>query len=137
MPGLNALRWIIGATIVSTALHYTHNFVAIEDYPQSDLASNTAVQVAIVLSWPILTALGLYGYRLYERGRLREAQACLLTYSLLGLVTLGHFLDGTPDIPAVFFATIFTDFLCGLALIGFVAWTARRNLPREAAHARR
>jgi hypothetical protein len=119
---INTLRLILGFSIVSTALHYTHNFVAVEDYP----GSGTGIQVAIVLSWPLLTAIGLYGYRLYTEGRLREAHICLLLYAPLGLLTPAHFLSGDPDIPAVFYASIFTDGLAGLAVVGFVAWSAAR-----------
>ena len=127
MTGLTALRLILGFSIASTATHYTHNFVAVEDYP----GGGPALQVAIVLSWPLLTAIGLYGYRLYTEGRFREAHICLLLYAPLGLMTPGHFLSGHPDIPAVFYSSIYTDGRAGLAVVGFVAWSATRG--REAA----
>jgi hypothetical protein len=84
------------------------------------------VQVLIVLSWPLLTAIGLYGYRLYTRGRFRDAHVHLLIYSLTGLITPLHFVYGSPDIPAFWYATIFTDFLAGASIIAFVAWSASR-----------
>ena len=104
-------------------MHYTHNFVAIEDYP----GGGTGLQAAIVLSWPLLTAIGLYGYRLYTEGRFRDAHICLLLYAPLGLLTPAHFLSGEPDVPAVFYVTIFTDGLAGLAVVGFVVWSAARS----------
>ena len=122
VTGLTALRLILGFSILSTALHYTHNFVAIEDYP----GGGPGIQAAIVLSWPALTAIGLYGYRLYTQGRYREAHICLLLYAPLGLLTPAHFLYGEPDIPPVFYVTLFTDALAGLAVVGFVAWSAGR-----------
>ena len=125
MPGLTALRLILGFSIVSTATHYTHNFVAIEDYP----GGGAGIQAAIVLSWPALTAIGLYGYSLYTQGRYREAHICLLLYAPLGLLTPAHFLYGEPDIPPVFYATLFTDALAGLAVVGFVAWSTGRVAP--------
>jgi hypothetical protein len=118
---LTALRVILGFSIVSTALHYTHNFVAVEDYP----GGGPAIRVAIVLSWPLLTAIGLYGYRLYTEGRYREAHVCLLLYAPLALLTPAHFLYGEPDVPTVFYATLFTDGLAGLAMVGFVAWSEK------------
>jgi hypothetical protein len=123
---MTALRVILGFSILSTAIHYTHNFVKIDAYP----GGGPAVQVAIVLSWPLLTAIGLYGYRLYAAGRYHDAHICLLLYAPLGLLTLGHFLYGEPDIPPVFYATIFTDGLAGLAVVGFVIWSARRHVAR-------
>jgi len=122
-----ALGLILCFSIASTATHYAHNFVAVDDYP----GGGPALQVAIVLSWPLLTAIGLYGYRLYTEGRFREAHICLLLYAPLGLLTPAHFLSGNPDIPAVFYASIFTDGLAGLAVLGFVAWSATRS--RDAA----
>jgi hypothetical protein len=115
---LQLLRWILGFGILSTGLHFTHNFVAIDQYPD-DLVGGTAVRVAIVLFWPLFTAAALYAYRLYAQGRARDAHPFLLAYSFFALTTLGHFLDGSPDIAPFWFATIFTDALAGLALLAF------------------
>jgi hypothetical protein len=119
------LVWILGFGIVSTAIHFTHNFVAIEDYPQSDLIPNWVVQVAIVVSWPIFTAIAVRGYRLYAGGDARGARPWLLWYAAWTLFSLGHFTEGNPDIPPVFYATIFTDVLAGLLVLGFVLWSAQ------------
>ena len=118
------LRAILAFSIVSTALHYTHNFVSVGDYP-SGFVGNTGIQVAIVVFWPLLTAIGLLGYRLYARRRHYPAHVALAIYSITGISTLGHFLNGTPKIPAFFFATIFTDGLAGLAVLTFVVLSAR------------
>jgi hypothetical protein len=121
---LALLRWILGFGILSTGLHFTHNFVAIDQYPD-DLVSGRVVQVAIVLFWPLFTALAVYAYRLYSQGRYREAHPFLLAYAIFGLTTLGHFLDGSPDIAPFWFATIFTDALAGLAVLAFTVWSIR------------
>ncbi|MDX6234308.1 MAG: hypothetical protein QOH68_3405, partial [Nocardioidaceae bacterium] len=117
-PRLSLLRWILGLGILSTGIHYTHNFVAVDRYPAGAI-SDEAVQVAILVSWPLLTGIGLYGYRLYAQGRFGPARGCLAGYSVLGLTTLGHFLQGVPQVAPVFFATIFTDFLTGAAVLAF------------------
>ncbi len=116
------LRVLLGFSIASTAAHYSHNFVDMDSYP----GGGPVVQVLIVLSWPVLTAIGLYGYRLYTRGRYRDAHVHLLIYSLTGLITPLHFVYGSPDIPAFWYATIFTDFLAGASIVAFVAWSASR-----------
>jgi hypothetical protein len=134
-PDLRALRAILAFSIVSTGLHYTHNFVAIEDYPGAGPITSTMTQVAIVVAWPLLTAVGLVGYRLYANGRRHAGRICLAIYSLTGLVTIGHFASGVPDIPPLFFATIFTDFIAGAAVLGFTVWSARSDA-RPAAAAR-
>jgi hypothetical protein len=119
---LTALKTILAAGILSTAIHYTHNFVAVNRYPgPKDLY--TATRVAIVVSWPLLTWIGLMGYRRYRERRYQEAHVCLAVYSITGIVTLGHFIYGNPKIPAFFYATLFTDALTGLAVLMFVLWS--------------
>jgi hypothetical protein len=126
---LNVLRGVLAFSILSTAAHYTHNFVEMDRYPGGGLL----VQVLIVLSWPLLTAIGLYGYRLYTQGRYRDAHLHLLIYSLTGLITPLHFAYGSPDIPAFWYTTIFTDFLAGASIIAFVGWSATRPARRRPA----
>lgn len=127
------LRVLVAFAVLSTAAHFTHNFVEADSYPDGLVGSGT-VRVAILVSWPLFTAIGLAGLRLYARGSYEGAHASLVTYAFLPLTTPGHFLDGSPDIPRFWFATIFTDALAGIALIAFVIVSARR-LRREAAAA--
>jgi hypothetical protein len=129
---LALLRGILAFGILSTGLHFTHNFVAIDRYPD-DLVSGTVVQVAIVAFWPLFTALALYAYRLYAQGRYRDAHPILLAYSFFALTALGHFLDGSPDIAPFWFATIFTDALAGLAVLAFTVWSIRSPAPARGA----
>jgi hypothetical protein len=119
------LRGILAFSVLSTAGHYSHNFVEMDSYP----GGGPVVQVLIVLSWPLLTAIGLYGYRLYVQGRYRDAHVHLLIYSVTGLITPLHFLYGSPDIPPFWYATIFTDFLAGASIVAFVVWSATRPAP--------
>jgi hypothetical protein len=127
--GKSVLRWILAASIVSTGLHYTHNFIAIDRYPDGPV-SGTVTQAAILISWPLLTAIGLLGYRFYAQRHFRNAHACLLAYSFAGISTLGHFIYGSPDIPAFFYATIFTDGLSGFAVLGFALWSMSQSRGR-------
>jgi hypothetical protein len=127
------LRGLIAFSVLTTAIHFTHNFLRVEDYPQASFASNKAVQVAIIASWPLLTLAGLYGYRLYKEGRYAPANLLIALYSGLGIATLGHFTAGNPDIPPFFYATIFTDGLAGLSLLAFALWSVREPLPEPAA----
>jgi hypothetical protein len=119
---LTLLGTVLAAGMLSTAIHYTHNFVAVSRYPgPKDLY--TVTRVAIVLAWPLLTWIGLTGYRRYRERRYREAHVCLAVYSLTGLATMGHFIYGDPKIPAFFYATLFTDALTGLAVLAFAVWS--------------
>lgn len=125
------LAVLLIACIASTAAHYTHNYIEIEHYPGPSWISNDAVRVAIVVSWPLLTAAGLWGYRLYDRGRYVAAYPFLAAYSLLGSVTLLHFTSGNPHIPPYWYATIFTDGVLGLAILAFAHWSAWMQSPRS------
>jgi hypothetical protein len=126
---IKLLRGLIAFSVLSTAIHFTHNFLNVDDYPQASYASNKAVQVAVVIAWPLLTAAGLYGYRLYKERRYATANVLIALYSGLGIATLGHFTAGNPDIPPFFYATIFTDGLAGLSLLAFSLWSVRSPLP--------
>ena len=127
---LTVLKTILAASILSTAIHYTHNFIAVNQYPGPKGSFYTVVRVAIVVGWPLLTWIGLMGYRRYREGRYREAHVCLVVYSFTGLATMGHFLYGNPQIPAFFYATLFTDALAGLAVLAFVLWSLSSLPPR-------
>jgi hypothetical protein len=117
------LKAILAFSIASTGLHYSHNFVESDSYP-TELIGAEVIEVAILVAWPLLTAVGLLGYRFYQRRRYREAHLCLLAYAPLGLTTPAHFLAGSPDIPSFWYVTIFTDAIAGLAVVAFVAWSA-------------
>jgi hypothetical protein len=127
---LNVLKAILAASILSTAIHYTHNFIAVDRYPGPKGSFYTVVRVAIVIGWPLLTWIGLMGYRRYSERRYREAHVCLVVYSFTGLATLGHFLYGNPQIPGFFYATLFTDAIAGLAVLAFALWSASSMPPR-------
>lgn len=130
---LMLLRALIAATILSTSIHYTHNFIAVHAYPGPHGVFDTITRVLIVITWPALTGIGLIGYRRYAEGRDYEARMGLAIYSTTGLVTLGHFIFGSPHIPALFYATLFTDALTGLAVLGFALRYARPRAGREQA----
>lgn len=133
---LAVLGVLVVACMVSTTAHYTHNYIEIERYPQSDLFSNATVKLGIVIAWPLLTVAGVLGFWLYARRRYVAAYAALALYSLLGITTVGHFIEGSPHIPPFWYGTIFTDFLLGLAIVAFAHWSAVMSPePGRAPHA--
>jgi hypothetical protein len=115
---------LVAASVVSTAAHFTHNYIEIEHYPQSALFSNSTIRLAIVVAWPLLTIAGGIGVWLYARGRYVAAYPLLALYSLLGIATLAHFTEGSPHIPPFWYATIFTDGILGFAILAFAHWSA-------------
>lgn len=134
-PDTTLLKVLLGATICSSALHYTHNFVMASMYPPLPPLFPTplAFQIGIVIAWPLLTAVGLWGYRQYAAGRLRRAGWALIVYSTVGTTTIGHFLGPIPEIPPFFMVTIFTDFITGAAMLIFGIATLRAARPEGGA----
>lgn len=118
---VSTLRLLLAAAVLSTAVHYTDNFVNVDDFPQPGWVDKPVV----VVSWVLLTAIGLLGYRLYADGRLLPAHALLAVYSYTGLTSLGHYLYGTPE-PLLRNVSIVADGLTGGAILAFVVWSAAR-----------
>src|ERR671919_3228083 len=77
--GQAVLGALLAFGIASTALHYSHNFVELDSYPGA--GGGDRIRPAILVSWPLLTAGGLYGYRLYSRGGFRIAPALLVPFT--------------------------------------------------------
>ncbi|SFI35986.1 hypothetical protein [Amycolatopsis regifaucium] len=124
--GLTALRLILAFTLLSTTLHYAHNVLRAADYPQLEGISVGVTAALVVFAYFLFTAFGVLGYRDYLRGRSWRALAFLMVYSLSGLASLGHFLIAVPQIPAFWFATIYTDTAAALLLWAFVTWAATK-----------
>lgn len=127
-PHLALLRVLLAAAIVSSAIHYTHNFVMASMYPPLPpmFPNALAFRIGIAIAWPLLTGLALWGYTRYVAGQTRSAGWAFIAYSVLGISTIGHFLGPSPEIPAFFFVTIFTDFLTGTAMLVFGLTTLRQ-----------
>lgn len=131
------LAVLIGLGTASTTVHYGHNFVMAEMYPPVPYLFPTALsyRIGIAVSVPVATALVLWGYREYVRGRYDRARWALIAYSPLGMSTPGHFLGGVPHIEPFFFATIFTDFATGLSVLLFALLAVpRAGTDRAGAH---
>ncbi|MEU9688803.1 hypothetical protein [Amycolatopsis japonica] len=124
--GLTALRLILAFTLLTTTLHYAHNVIRAADYPQIEGIPVAVAATLVAVAYVLFTAFGLAGYRDYLRGRYWRALAFLMVYSLSGLASLGHFLVAVPQIPAFWFATIYTDTASALVLWVFVTWAATK-----------
>lgn len=123
---LLVLKVILIGGVLSTITHYSHNFVAVSDYPGPHGVMDTITRVGVLVTWPLLTAVGIRGYRRFAEGRYREAQYMLIAYSFVGLATLGHFAYGDPQIPTPFYLTIFTDAFFGACALGFGLYAGSR-----------
>ena len=115
------LKLLLIVSIISTSIHFTDNYLFIEQYPQP--AWITAA--SIYQSWLILTAVGIAGYWLYKERKFWVGYVCLIIYSLTGLASPGHYLYGSlSQFSLKMHLLIWTDGLTGLAVLGFVFWSA-------------
>jgi hypothetical protein len=107
--------------VASTAVHFTDNYVSFESYPQPEWLTPAIIPVA----WIVLTSFGLLGYYLYTSGRMIPAYVCLAVYSYTGGGTPGHYLYGSfSDFAPWRNASILLDGVLGIAILGFVLWSA-------------
>jgi hypothetical protein len=115
------LLCLLIASIISTGIHFTDNFLFYQKYPQPEWITLDLIYI----SWVILTFFGLVGYWLYRvGGNLGVAYVCLCIYSLTGLSSLGHYLYGAmSEFSVKMHLFIWTDALTGMAVLGFVFWS--------------
>jgi hypothetical protein len=121
---------VVGATIVLTAFHFTDNIVNVDTYPRQDWLSATAIQVAGLIFWPVVSSFGIAGYLLYRRGNYELAHPFLIAFSFLGLVSLAHFMAGSPDdLPTRGLISVLIDGVAGITTLGVAVWSilARRR----------
>jgi hypothetical protein len=128
-PSSATIGFVVGASIVLTAFHFTDNYVSIDTYPQPDWVTGAAVLV----SWPLFTALGVAGYILYRRGHVAAANAFLVAYSYAGLSSLGHFLSGSPDeFTTRGLISVLIDGAAGAAVLAVAIWSIVAHRQRMA-----
>ena len=127
-PSASTVRWVVLGTIAVSLFHFTDNAVNVDQYPKAGWQPEW-FDVLVVIGWFLYTTVGVAGWRLYERGRLRGAHACLLIYGYLIASSLGHFLYGSPDeFTTHGLISVFVDVAAGLTVMAVAAWSilARR-----------
>ncbi|GAX36413.1 hypothetical protein NIES3585_24440 [Nodularia sp. NIES-3585] len=121
VKGQKWLKILLIASIISTGIHFTDNYLFIEQYPQPDWITAPS----IYQSWLILTAVGITAYWLYKYGKFWISYCCLFVYSFTGLASPGHYLYGSLSrFSAKMHLLIWTDGLTSLAILGFIFWSA-------------
>jgi hypothetical protein len=121
---VKVLRLLVGGLLLSTAVHYTDNWLSIEDYaPSTGPAGNPAL---VPVVWALFAALG---YRAYARGPSVRAHVLLAVFSVAGISTFGHLFYEGNSFTAWQWASVLADGVLGLAVLGFALWSAARVRP--------
>ena len=119
-PSLATVRFVVFASVLLTAFHFTDNYVSLETYPQPEWITGPVV----LITWPLFSAVGITGYVLYRRGRLSLAHPLLFAYSYVGLSSLGHFLSGSPDeFTTRGLVSVLVDGVAGSAVLAVTVWS--------------
>jgi hypothetical protein len=127
-PAATTVRWVVLGTIAVSLFHFTDNAINVDTYPKASWQPDWFPAV-VVIGWILYTAVGVAGWRLYEGGRFRAANACLLIYGYLIAGSLGHFLYGSPDeLTTRGLISVFVDVAAGLTVMAVGLWSilARR-----------
>jgi tryptophan-rich sensory protein len=122
------LRLLVGGLLVSTAIHYTDNWLSVEDYaPRTGLIPDNPWVVPV--AWALFAAVGVAAYRAYAREPSTLAHVLLAVFSVAGISTFGHlFYDGN-SFEAWQWASVLADGVLGLAVLAFALWSASRVRP--------
>ncbi|HYF26973.1 MAG TPA: hypothetical protein VD931_14615 [Baekduia sp.] len=122
-----ALHALLAVAVLVSIVHYVDNVANFADYP--DPTSGPAPSRGVIAaSWFAFTAFAAAAVVLLARGRLAAAAGCLAVYSMSGLVGFGHYtVEGATDMPWWRQTHIVADIACGLAVLGFAVWLARRE----------
>ena len=128
-PSAATVRWVVLGTIAVSLFHFTDNAINVDTYPKAGWQPDW-FDILVVVGWFLYTAVGVAGWRLYERGRFGAAHAFLLLYGYLIASSLGHFLYGSPDeLTTRGLISVFVDVAAGLTVIAVALWSilARRT----------
>lgn len=124
------MRTVLAAAILVSILHYMDNTIRYSDYVNGQ--STPIARWMIPLSWVLLTAAGLMGYRCLTLGQRPLAAALLGVYSASGLVGPVHYTAGPPsDFDAVQNVLIIADTVLGIAVLVIAIRVALGPPPRQ------
>ena len=124
------LKILLVTCTISTAIHFTDNYLYIEQYPQPEWISASSIYI----SWLVWTVIGVIGYWLYSSQKYWLAYLCLVIYSFCGIDSLGHYFYGAmSDFSVKMHLLILTDGLTGLAVLGFTVWLGLNQLVKFSA----
>jgi tryptophan-rich sensory protein len=118
-------RALVVALIVSTAVHYTDNWLRVERYaPREGLLADNPWLIPI--AWGLFALLGIAAYREYRRGPTLRAHLMLAGFSVAGISSFGHLFYEGNDFAAYQWLFVLSDGIIGAAVLAFALWSAAR-----------
>jgi hypothetical protein len=112
---------IIVINIAITSLHYTDNALFVDMYPEPEWITTSG----IFITWGIMTVIALISYGLYLQKNYWLSYLALIIYSTTGLSSPTHYFYGMmPEFSFKMHFLIWSDFIVGLLVIGFIIWSS-------------
>jgi hypothetical protein len=125
---MKALPILVGALLVSTAVHYTDNWLSVEHYaPRTGLLADNPGLIPV--AWALFAIVGIAAYRDYRRAPSTRAHLLLAAFSIAGISTFGHLFYSGNDFAAWRWASVLADGVLGLSVLAFALWSAARVRP--------
>ncbi len=127
-----ANRSLLALVLIHAAtslLHFVHNAVFLQDYPNMPAWISPAGVYAV---WLAEAAIGAAGTELWLRGR-TAGLALIAVYAVLGFAGLDHYTLAPMSAHTIAMnATIWLETATGIALLAFVGWmfVSRSNAKR-------
>jgi hypothetical protein len=127
MPSTTERRWVrmlVSVTLAASILHYVDNIVFFDGYPEPAWITPHFIDAF----WFVMTPFGVVGWLLWRQGVRGLSLFCLLSYGIMNLLTLGHYLYAPPwELPFRINAFILLEAFAAMGLIITVAAFAARN----------
>ncbi len=115
------LLGILVTNIIITSLHYTDNALFVDLYPEPQWITTSGV----FTTWSIMTAIALISYGFYCQQKYWLSYLTLAIYSITGLSSPTHYFYGAmSNFSLKMHLFIWSDFIVGLSVIGFIIWSA-------------
>lgn len=122
-PSARTVGVVVAVTAVLTLFHFTDNAVNLDTYPGPSWQPDWFEWV-VIASWPLYFVLGVVGFLRYRAGRFASANAFLVAYSFIGLVSIGHFLYASPgELTTRGTISVIVDIAAGSAVLAVAIWS--------------
>lgn len=106
--------------VLASVVHYVHNVVYFQHYPEPDWLSAHIVDYV----WFLLTFIGLAGVAALINNRFYLAKALFRLYAALNMLSLLHYAVDSPNVMTVaMHSFIWQEALCAVGLIYYLTFS--------------
>ena len=133
LRGTRTILFVVAAAVLVSVVHYVDNYVNYDDFPVPGPGATIPApsDTVVGLAWFVFTALGAWGVWNLVRGRVVPAVVGLASYSVSGLIGIGHYtVPGALDMPLWRQAHVVADIALGVTILVLAARLFAQNRAR-------